>query len=68
MKAKNLHHFSSSPAPAEWREIPEIKAQYPKERNCEKSLQKIDKMNICLWMIGYGGVWKPASDFFHVKK
>lgn len=46
----------------------EIKAQYPKHRNVEKSLQKLRGMNICVWMIGYGGVWKPASDFFYVRK
>lgn len=68
MKATNLHHISSEPAPKEWREIPEIKAQYPKVRNCEISLQKLRNLNICYWMIGYGGTWKPASEFFHVKK
>jgi hypothetical protein len=68
MKAKNLFDFSSSPAPKEWREIPEIKAQYPKECNCEKSLQKIKGLNICIWMISYGGIWKPSSDFFYIKK
>ena len=68
MKATNLTHFSSSPAPDEWRQIPEIKKVRPKQQNVEISLQKIDKFNICLWMVGYGGVWKPASEFFHVKK
>jgi hypothetical protein len=67
MKARNLHNITSEPAPRECRELPEIKAQYPTQRNVEKSLQKLVGMNICIWMIGYGGVWKPASDFFHVK-
>lgn len=68
MKAKNLHEITSESAPREWRQIPEINAQYPKHRNVEKSLQKLQGMNICVWMIGYGGVWKPASDFFYVCK
>lgn len=68
MKVTNLHQISSKPAPAEWRQIPEIKAQYPTQRNVEKSLQKLSGMNICVWMVGWGGVWKPASDFFHVRK
>lgn len=68
MKATNLHNISSSPAPKEWRDIPEIKAQYPKQTNVEKSLQRLKGMNVCLWMTSTGGVWKPASDFFHVRK
>lgn len=68
MKATSLHQFSSGRAPDEWRQIHEIKAQYPKQRNVEVSLQKLDGMNICVWMVGWGGVWEPASDFFHVRK
>ena len=68
MKATNLTHFSSSTAPKEWKEIPCVKEARPSVLGVEISLQKIDKMNICLWMVGWGGVWKPASDFFYVKK
>ena len=68
MYCKNLYHISSSPAPDEWRKIPEIKDKYPKGFGFEKSLQKIDGLNICYWMICKDdGIWKPASDFFHVK-
>lgn len=68
MKVKNLYHINSSPAPKEWKEIPEIKKQYPTQRNVEISLQKLDGLNICYWMIGKGGIWNPASEFFYVRK
>lgn len=68
MKAKNLHHISSSPAPNEWKEIPEIKKQHPTQRNVEISLQKLYGLNICYWMVGRGGIWNPASDFFMYMK
>jgi hypothetical protein len=68
MKTKNLHHFDSEQAPKEWRDLLEIKAAKPTQRNVEISLQKLDGLNICIWMVSNGGMWKPASDFFHVKK
>lgn len=66
MKAKNLHHFGSSPAPEEWEEIQEISDAKPRH-NTELSLQKLNGLNICLWMKRDYVYWEPASDFFHVK-
>lgn len=66
MKAKNLNHFASGPAPDEWRKIPEINMAKPVAKG-EISLQKLDRFNICYWMIRTGVYWKPASDFFYVK-
>lgn len=68
MKAINLHHTNSSPAPLEWADISEIKEHKPRLLGCEISLQKVDGHNICVWMIGLGGVWTPASDLFYVKR
>lgn len=68
MKAKNLNHIETEIAPKEWREIPEIKAQYPTHKYVEKSLQKLKGVNICLWMVGSKGLWMPASDYFYVRK
>ena len=67
MKAKNLFTINSSPAPKDWEEIPEIKSQYPTQKNVKKSLYKLDGLNICYWMVCNNGIWNPASDFFYVR-
>lgn len=66
MKAINLKTINTEQAPFEWREINEIKSQYPNQKNVEVSLQKLRKKNICVWMINKNGNWEYASDFFIV--
>lgn len=56
----------SSRAPEEWKEIPEIKARRPMKPGFEISLQRVDGTDVCVWMKGWGGVWKPASEYFRV--
>ena len=68
MKAKNIYHFSSSPAPKEWEEMPEIKKQRPSPIGHEVSLQRLDGTNICMWYIRARVFWKPASDPFIMEK
>ena len=67
MKAINISKpDSSSPAPKEWRDIPEIKAQRPKGF-AEDSLNRIPNTNCCVWMANKGGGrWYPESDVFLV--
>lgn len=67
MKAKSLSEMNSESAPDEWKEISEVKAQRPKQLNCEISLQKLCGMNVCVWMTTNGGAWHVASEYFHVK-
>jgi hypothetical protein len=60
----------SGPAPKEWREIPEIKAVYPKRKNCEKSLQTwtYKKIKFAQWFISrVGGCWEPEGPVFIIK-
>ena len=66
MKAKTLSGCGSSPAPKSWTEIPEIAAARPARFGVEISLQKIDGLNICVWMIGWGGEWQVFSEYFRV--
>ena len=67
MKAIDLYHIGSSKAPDGWDEIPEVSATKPRIRNTLISLQKLDGMNVCIWMISNGdGVWEPVGSFFKV--
>ena len=68
MKVKNLAHFGSSPAPKEWEKLPDIAEQRPKSLLAECSLQKLDGLNLCVWMVRSGVYWTPGSDYFHVRK
>ena len=68
MKAKRVFDLSSSLAPTEWKKIPEIAKAHPKKTNVEVQLYKVDKLNICYWMTGWGGVWTLASEYFYVEK
>jgi hypothetical protein len=68
IKAINLEMMDSSPAPKEWKEIPEIKAAYPKIKKCEISLQKLDGLPICQYHIRTSVFWNPVGDFFYVEE
>jgi len=67
MKVINLMNSNSSPAPKEWNDLPEVKAQRPLSLGQENSLQRVDGTNICAWFSNQGGAWFPNSDFFLVK-
>lgn len=68
MKVINLMSSNSSPAPKEWKDLPEVKTQRPSPNGQESSLQRIDGTNICAWFSNSGnGLWTPNSDFFIVK-
>ena len=66
MKAISLNGpNTTSRAPDEWREIPEIKEQRPSPWGQENSLQRIDGTNVCVWLSNKGdGMWNINSDFF----
>lgn len=68
MKATNLNHICSEPAPKEWHNITDIKKAKPSEKKCEISLQKLQGLNVCIWMIRKSVYWVPASDFFYIEK
>lgn len=53
MKEINLLKMSSSPAPDEWKDLPEVKEQRPTGAGYDVSLQRldIDGIDICLWEI-----------------
>lgn len=67
---------SSSPAPKEYMEIPEIKNARPpaagKGAFIETSLQKLDgypeSVVLVRWMGAKDGFWYPASDVFRITK
>lgn len=66
MKAKNIYHLSSEPAPKEWTEIPEIKEKRPSPIGQEVSLQRLDGTNICIWYTRKAVYWNPVGDPFIV--
>ena len=65
--AENIYHISSSPAPKEWEEIPEIKKKRPSPIGQEVSLQRLDNTNICIWYTRKFVSWNPASDPFVIE-
>ena len=65
--AKPLSHYTTSPAPEEWKYIKKIRDARPQIR-CEMSLQKIDGTNICVWMVNDNCHWYPYGDYFYVHK
>ena len=49
MKAVNIYELSSSPAPEEWKKLPEVIKQRPTKVTMEISLSRLDGTNIALW-------------------
>lgn len=49
MNAVNIYELSSSPAPEEWKKLPEVIKQRPRKIIMELSLSRLDGTNICLW-------------------
>ena len=62
MKGINLYKTGNSPAPKEWEEIPEVKAQRPGLIGQEVSLQRVDGTNVAHWHIRSSVFWKPYGD------
>lgn len=75
MKAIPVDQFSSSPAPKEYYDIPEImfaRAAIGKGAFIETSLQKLDgypkSVILVQWMGAKNGLWYPASGVFRIMK
>jgi hypothetical protein len=72
MKAFNLNHCNSSPAPKEWWAIPEINKAKPKDGYTEISLQILDGLpkglTLVQWHGAKNGFWYPCGDIFMIKE
>ena len=71
--AEQVFRLNSSPAPDEWRAIPEIKEARPRIKldgtangTNGISLQRFDDTNLCCWYIRRGVYSNPIGDIFIV--
>lgn len=68
MKVINFANTTSSPAPKEWEELPEIEEWKLDSSHGETSLQIYTGTNVCQWHYRLDVYWHPYGPIFCVEQ